>query len=303
LSVVKVNAPWFHVRERGVFGGIFGIMISSGYLLAFSAGGLVLKYLPWYFVFIVPSIAMLVMFTIVSIAVKSTPQEAGFQNFNTGDASSGDEAPVNRAYLVKKIFTNPIILTIAVAEFFTGFVRQGLLFYFPRFLENVHKIPPKTTLAVWAGLGVTIGGILGGLLCGFLSDRFFQSRRPPVAFIFYMGQIVALVMLGLAGHPLLATILIGFSCMWIFGVHGMLSGTASADFGGKKAAATATGLLDGVQYIASGFASLGFGYLIKEFGWSVWIWPLSITLFSVCGGLMMIRVWNAKPQPKGTGAH
>ena len=42
LSVVKVNAPWFHVKERGVFGGVFGIMISSGYFLALTVGGWIL---------------------------------------------------------------------------------------------------------------------------------------------------------------------------------------------------------------------------------------------------------------------
>lgn len=47
LSVVKVNAPWFHVRERGIFGGVFGIMISSGYFLALTVGGWILAHLPW----------------------------------------------------------------------------------------------------------------------------------------------------------------------------------------------------------------------------------------------------------------
>ena len=27
VSIVKVNAAWFHLRERGTFGGIFGILI------------------------------------------------------------------------------------------------------------------------------------------------------------------------------------------------------------------------------------------------------------------------------------
>ena len=35
LSIVKINAAWFHVRERGSFAGIFGIMIQSGRLFAF----------------------------------------------------------------------------------------------------------------------------------------------------------------------------------------------------------------------------------------------------------------------------
>ena len=29
LSVVKVNSAWFHVRERGLLGGVFGAMIST----------------------------------------------------------------------------------------------------------------------------------------------------------------------------------------------------------------------------------------------------------------------------------
>ena len=35
VSIVKVNASWFHLRERGTFGGIFGILISLGIYLAF----------------------------------------------------------------------------------------------------------------------------------------------------------------------------------------------------------------------------------------------------------------------------
>ena len=35
VSIVKVNASWFHIRERGTFGGIFGILISLGLYLAF----------------------------------------------------------------------------------------------------------------------------------------------------------------------------------------------------------------------------------------------------------------------------
>ena len=39
VSIVKVNAHWFHVSERGGFSGIFGTMISSGIFLAFTVNG------------------------------------------------------------------------------------------------------------------------------------------------------------------------------------------------------------------------------------------------------------------------
>jgi len=293
LSVVKVNAPWFHVRERGTFGGIFGIMISLGYTLALTVGGFLLARFPLYVVFLVPSVLLIAMAIVDYFAVQETPGKAGFDDFETGDASSGDTSPIDLRYLFGKVFTNPIMLTMAAAEFCTGWVRQGLLLYFAEFLVEVHKVPLDSAIFRIASAGITVGGIIGGVLCGFMSDRLFQSRRAPVAFLFYLCQAASLLALGLTRSPLLAAVLIGFSCIWIFGVHGMLSGTAAADFGGKKAAATATGMLDGVQYVASGFTGFGLGYIIKTYGWGVW--TACIIPFSLLGALIISRLWNARP--------
>jgi MFS transporter, OPA family, glycerol-3-phosphate transporter len=311
LSVVKVNAAWFHVRERGVFGGVFGSMISLGYFLAITIGGWILAHYAWYWVFLVPSAALAVMATVDYFVVRDRPSQAGHKDFDTGDASSGDETPVDLAYLAKKVFGHPVIVTIAAAEFCTGFVRQGLLLYFTEYLAEVHGVARGTPLFSWASGGITIGGILGGLICGWLSDHFFQSRRPPVAFIFYIGQIFSLLLLGFAPSPAVAGFAVGLSCMFIFGVHGMLSGTASMDFGGRKAAATAAGMLDGIQYVAAGLTGFGLGWILKTYGWdgtpyvegyhpaNAKVWVLSIIPFSVLGALIMTRIWNAKPTRGG----
>ena len=299
LSVVKVNAPWFHVKERGIFGGIFGIMISGGYFLAMTVGGWILAYLPWYCVFLIPSGAIALMFVVDLLLVKDTPKEAGFENFNTGDASSHDadrEKPVDFKHLVNKVFTNPIIITLAVSEFCTGFVRQGLMLWFVPFLSEVHKIQHGTWMFSIGTTGVTVGGILGGLLCGYMSDHWFQSRRAPVAFIFYLGQIVSLYILGATASPLVASFMIGVCCMWIFGVHGMLTGTASMDFGGTKTASTVAGLLDGVQYLASGLTGFFMGSLLDKYGWGSWTYM--IMPFSLIGAMLMLRLWNETPLKK-----
>src|SRR6185437_7082975 len=84
MSVVKVNAPWFHVNERGVFGGVFGIMISTGYTLAFGVSGWVMKHpniVPWYWVFIFPTIAMGVMSLLTYLFVRDRPSDAGHEDF------------------------------------------------------------------------------------------------------------------------------------------------------------------------------------------------------------------------------
>src|SRR4029079_10549433 len=38
MSIIKVKAYWFHVRERGIFGAIFGTLISFGVYFAFDWG-------------------------------------------------------------------------------------------------------------------------------------------------------------------------------------------------------------------------------------------------------------------------
>ncbi|HTS00220.1 MAG TPA: MFS transporter, partial [Bacteroidota bacterium] len=54
LSIVKVNAQWFHVRERGTFAGVFGVLIRLGVLLAFQGVPLILLVLPWQYAFWIP---------------------------------------------------------------------------------------------------------------------------------------------------------------------------------------------------------------------------------------------------------
>jgi len=313
LSVVKVNSPWFHVKERGVFGGIFGILISLGYSLAYAVGGWILAHFSWYMVFIVPSCALFFMALLDHFWVKDTPAEAGFANFNTGDASSDDkdkEVALPMKELLSRMFHNRVIVTLMISEFCTGFIRQGLLLWYPAFLLSVFAISPGH----WEWLGssniwiltftlanvITIGGIIGGMLCGWMSDKLFQSRRPPVAGLFYLMQIVGVLLLIFAKNhqmPLLAYFSVGFTCVWIFGVHGMLTGTASMDFGGTRGASTVAGLLDGVQYFASGFAGLGLGYVLDKVGWNAW---LMLPLFSITGFCLMLTIWNATPKSGGS---
>jgi len=76
-------------------------------------------------------------------------------------------------------------------------------------------------------------------------------------------------------------------------VHGMLSGTASMDFGGTKAASTVAGLLDGVQYLASGLTGFFMGSVLDKFGWNSWTYM--IMPFSLIGAALMLRLWNVTP--------
>src|SRR4051812_22454310 len=64
LSIVKINAAWFNVRERGSFAGIFGIMIQLGRMLPFVVGAQLLAHMPWPAVFLVPAAMLGLLFVL-----------------------------------------------------------------------------------------------------------------------------------------------------------------------------------------------------------------------------------------------
>ncbi|HTY58250.1 MAG TPA: MFS transporter, partial [Bacteroidota bacterium] len=93
LSIVKVNAQWFHVRERGTFSGIFGVLIRLGLLLAFQGVPLILLVLPWQYAFWIPAACVALMFAVNALWMKNSPADAGYPGFGTGDDSGDDGTP------------------------------------------------------------------------------------------------------------------------------------------------------------------------------------------------------------------
>jgi len=293
VALIKVNSSWFHVRERGVFSAIFGSMIQSGRALIFVIGGIAVAFLPWQWVFFIPSGIMLLMGFLTFKYVSDSPEECGQEPFDTEDASSGDAGKADMRYLMKKVLTNPVTITIAIAEFCTGFVRHGFEQWFPRYMQEAQHLNLNSVVFQQGAFIVVVAGIAGAVAAGTLSDWLFKSRRPPVAFIGYILQILCLTLVWMA--PSLNWIIVAFvvNSLAISMVHSMLSGTASMDFGGRKAAATATGMFDGMQYIGGAAVGSGMGWMLETWGWGTW--GPSMIGFALIGSLLMLRLWNATP--------
>lgn len=475
VSIVKVNAYWFHVSERGGFSGIFGTMIASGIFLAFTVNSWLLdlaasiwKNQPSQWVVFIAPAALLALFTLIESALlRDKPSDAGLTDFDTGDASSGeDEAPLPTREIFKRLFTSKVMITIAGIELCTGVLRNGVMHWFPIYANEVWNLPKthvlrngsweniwliaamfsvaiisgvvasrlkgpaRAWLIVFAGLAflapffqggwggiLMIAGVIGGNVAGWVSDIFFQSRRGPTAGAMYLltglctiGMIVALApptnvvgwadeksglkegdrVVSIAGRDvagwadlrasvacfpaacvgsawdaqacvcstkaapsasseasreassaptlparvvrdgaeisldlpdpaprqragdqraLKARPVLPLSPFWmgglvflisvcVIGTHGLLSGTATMDFGGRKAAATAVGMIDGAVYLGTALQSITLGYLTSK-SWGAW--PPFLVPFAFLGFFGCLKIWNAKPRPRGAG--
>lgn len=298
LALIKVNSAWFHVRERGVFSAIFGSMIQSGRALIFLVGGLVVTFLPWQWVFFIPAFIIGIMVLLTYLYVQNTPEDTGLPTFDTQDATSGDTGEITFKYVINKVFTNPITITIAISEFCTGFVRHGFEQWFPRYMQEYQNLKLDSAIFQTGAFGVVLAGIAGAFIAGTASDWLFSSRRTPVAFIGYFMQIICLFVIWQIKDLNLIIAAFIVNSMAISMVHSMLSGTASMDFGGKRAAATATGMFDGMQYLGGAAVGVGVGWMLDNFGWGAW--GPSMIGFSIIGAILMLKLWNARPKSSST---
>ena len=114
-----------------------------------------------------------------------------------------------------------------------------------------------------ASTGITVGGMCGSLAAGFISDRYFKSRRAPVILMFFVLQALTLVGLHVSNRstPGLAVASTTIYSMAVFGVVTSILGT-SADFVGTKRAGTASGLLNAMQYVGSSTGSFVTGWVV-----------------------------------------
>jgi len=337
VSIIKVKAYWFHVRERGVFGAIFGSLISIGVYFAFdwgtriveltkagSTGGWFHHLLQTVFasnvtvggklvdatwaVFFIPSAIMIFWVLVDWWLIKDTPEEANFPAFDTHDASSGQmHIELTTADLLKRVFASKLMLLIALIGLVSGVFRNGIQNWYFIFAAEVKQPGAEIFKDHW-GLLLCVFGIVGGFFGGWVSDHCFQSRRaPPAAML--AALVIGLTFL-MAGYLFSAPFFLGLCCVLVVmasvGLTSLMAGTAATDFGGRKATATCSGIVDGCTYLGSAIQSFFIGQLVpgeqagaaqtflglpRDWHW----WPLFMVPFAIIGLVVALKLWHNLP--------
>lgn len=120
------------------------------------------------------------------------------------------------------------------------------------FGHEVKQIGAEGIVANW-GLLLCVFGIIGGFAGGLISDKVFHSRRGPPVVIFsgLMALLAGVMALNIFARPLVVGVAALVIVAAVTGVHSLMSGTAAADFGGRKATATCSGIIDGFVYLGT----------------------------------------------------
>ncbi len=298
---IKINSSWFSEKQRGTFAGIFGFMINLGRLVANKLLPALLAgftfigmwHVPpqhWRWLFWIPAIVASVVAIVLALVVKDTPEECGYKNLFPGEADHADiDIRSNLKTVFKIIAGNHIVWIVAAAYACTGAVRQSVDQWFPRFFQEVHHLDMTGAKFQWLGFLIPFVASVGSLLSGWISDRFFNSRRAPVAAGIYLIEvfvILAASQLHSVNWAIFFFVMISFT---VNSTHSLLGPAAAMDIGGRKMAAFASGCIDAFQYFGAAAAIKVLGILLdRPGGWDYYFYYM--IPFGVVGGLLMYSI-------------
>jgi sugar phosphate permease len=278
---VKAMAEWTTPQNRGAVMGVWASCYQVGGIVATVFATWMLGRVGWRGAFWGPALVLIGVAALVFFVVRAP---------NTGQvrATSLTELVEERRRAQRALLASPKIYAFGLSYFFIKLMRYSLLFWLPTYLEK--GLAYDKTTAGYLSTSFEVGGVVGTILLGLLSDRVRKLSRAGWAASSLMLLPLALALYAKIGGlgftaNFVAMALIG---VLLFGPDAILSGAAAQDAGGPKAAAAAAGLVNGIGSLGAILQEFVTKGVASRWGWEV-LFDVFIA-FSVFAALMLLPV-------------
>jgi sugar phosphate permease len=275
--------------------GVLGTSYQLGSALTiFGAGLLATAFGNWRAAFLVPASLFLLSTIHAWRQLRERPDDDASPAHANAKGSDAGPSRLQLGEALRVTITNPRIWVLALGLFGLDVVRYGFLDWAPGHLQTAQGSGIGAAALKTAVL--PLAGAAGALVSGWLTDRYFGSRRAPVIAIFLMAVGVLTLaysrVVGLGTTPTVFLLaLLGFC---LYGAQILIVGTAAQDFAYAGATAAAAGFIDFMGYMGAFSGDIVTGWLLKsrDFGAATTFWA-SAALFA---GLLAASLWRARPR-------
>ena len=295
-SCTRLLSHWYSKSERGRWWSIWATSQNIGGSIIPLCVAYLAQIYGWRFAMILPGIIVILGGFFLLNRLCDTPQSLGlppiekFRSDYTPHLPRESERELTvREILFEYVLTNKYLWVLGIGYFFVYLIRQAINDW-----TILYLVEMKGYTQLGAGAVVfwfEMGGIAGGILAGWASDRLFAGNRGPVNVLFCLMSIGAIYGFSQSpgNVPLLDSFLIFLIGFLIFGPL-ILIGIAAAELSHKKAAATATGFIGCIAYLGAATAGYPVGVITQTFGWEGYF--LTLTICSVCATLSLLPLWK-----------
>jgi len=295
-GLVKTMASWFSPQQRGVVMAWWGTnYVLGGFLATLFATWALGAHAPfpslgWRRGFLFPAVVLLGITALYLIGLPGSKAEA-LESGTSNPAPAPDERA--RAGELSSLLRKPALWIIGTSYFFLEFLRYALMFWLPLYLvEHLRFSVGRSGLASSA---YELVGVLGAVFAGYVSDRLMHGRRAPVCAAMLGGLAVVLALEPLLSSHGFLGVTLGIAAAGIFsyGPDTLLSGAAAQDVGGPRAAATASGIIDGVGHLGALFSPYVVVFVSARFGWDTLFGVLAAS--ALVAGAALMPLWSLAP--------
>ncbi|KAK8658239.1 hypothetical protein V6N13_036449 [Hibiscus sabdariffa] len=307
-SVVAVIGNWFGKRKRGLIMGIWNAHTSVGNISGSLLAAAVLDY-GWGWSFIVPGALIAVVGVLVYLFLPAYPEDFGFSGANASppnlDSMSSEEedriqkgATVNveKSCNIKEgsgsrtgigLFEAcfiPGVIPFALCLFFSKLVAYTFLYWLPFYLSQTEIGGEYMSVKSAGNLSTLfdVGGIVGGILAGYISDKL--NARATTAASFMFAAIPSMILYRIYGDisRTINILLMIIAGLFVNGPYALITTAVSADLGthsslrgDSRALATVTAIIDGTGSIGAALGPLITGFLSSK-GWDTVFMMLNV---------------------------
>ncbi|PAF49313.1 MFS transporter [Helicobacter sp. 13S00401-1] len=274
--IAKAISQWYSKSERGGWYSLWNTSHNVGGALApLIASGVIAYTGNWRYAFFVPAAITIIQALITLALIRGKPEKYGLPNVGVwkNDKQQLEINKYSKAGLsMWKMFrtyilNNPIIWVAILGDLCIYIIRtvtnDWVSVYFVK--ELGWDLIKSNSLVSW----FEVGGILGGLSAGFISDRFFKADRWTTILIYSIILILGMIGVGLTIniHYYLVAI-----CFFVVGAGiyapQMLFALGVIEASHADGAGAATGLKGGVTYIGAALAGAPIALIEKHYSWN-----------------------------------
>jgi MFS transporter, OPA family, glycerol-3-phosphate transporter len=250
---VGTMASWFHKHERGKIMGVWSTNFTVGALVPGWTIAAVVGIAPWPWAFYSGAAVLVVVWIQFHVLQRNRPEDIGLAAVDdpVTEAVLGQPEPEQ---LSPDAWIN--VLLVGGFYFFIKLIRYALWSWVPYFLKTGYHV--SDSQAALFSTVFDLAGLPGVLVTGWLSDRYFGSRRGGVSLIMTLGAVAStglLIAVGDASVGLFVALLgaIGF---FLYGPDSLLTGAGAIDIGNRRQATFAAAFISGIG---------SFGAVVQEF--------------------------------------
>ncbi|MEW5820303.1 MAG: MFS transporter [Cyanobacteriota bacterium] len=302
-SMVSIS-QWFSNKERGTRYGIWNTSHSIGTGLTFIFTAWVVSSFGWRWGFWGPGLLCIVIGILMYIFLQDRPQTYGlppvaeYKNDHTAIPSSTESVSAAQLEVIK----NPAVWILGLSSACMYVTRYAINNWGILYLQETKAyslVQAGTVLSAYPVLGV-----VGAIASGYVSDRFFNSKRNVPVLIFGIIQIISIILFLFAPgiNPWIDAFYLSVFGFALGAMLCYLGGLMAVDICSKKAAGAAMGFIGIFSYLGAALQDFVSGYLIDKgastvnnvttynFEMAAYFWVGA----SILSLILAVCVWNAK---------